>query len=276
MWRGWKLDWGWELEWGWVLFVGTLILVAVGVWYRDWTLEPFATQASVFPTLPTFPTSLPLPWVVSELDRRARVGNVCTVLERFADPGLEGAVIELTDASCESGLPHTIGTNLIRIPVSAWTTQDRRDHILRHERIHLLQRRNPDAWAGLYNDWMWTVQEGEEIPSEVANAPVRGNPDTWPARWACWKGRYWFVPMYRDLEAPQLPDAEVRVWDAKEGRWTETPYEWRTLFCDERGRCPHQSEHPAEIAAEYASDSSWTTPAAMMLRRFLEKDIAAH
>jgi hypothetical protein len=249
--------------WAYILIAGITTLLLIWVWNRNVSLEPFQISPDV-----------KLPWVQNVLDHVARADNSCGVLERFADAELEGAVIEIVEDTCETGLPHTVGLHQIRISKSTWTNLARRNSILRHERIHLLQRRNPDLWRNFYKrEWMYTIHTTppSELAKEAAEG-IRGNPDTWPERWACWKDRYWFVPLYSNMNGPHLPDAKVQIWDAKTSTWLQqAPYEWRTLFCSEQGKCPHQSEHPAEISAEYATDmSSWNTPAAMRLRQFLE------
>ncbi len=257
--------------WGWILIVGVCTLVAIWFMYPGWKLEPFVV--SLRADAAAAAADKPGEWVLGATDHQVRVGNVCRVLQSFADPELAGAVVEIVDASCESGLPHTIGTNRIRIPESAWNSSaERRQGILRHERVHLLQRRDPAAWEAFYRD-VWQYTTHAEPPAALRAANIRGNPDTFPHRWACWKGRYWFVPVYAEGPNIRLQDASVRIWDAVAGTWLdEPPYEWRTAFCDERGRCPHQSEHPAEISAEYVTDlDTWTTPAAMSLRRFFSQ-----
>lgn len=253
--------------WGWIFLISAVSVLCIWLWNREWKPEGFQNP----------PDLTGLPWVTSKLDTVARNGNACDVVERFADTELPDAWIEIVDSSCESGLPHTIGENQIRIPQSVWTTAERRAQILRHERIHLRQRRSPEKWADFYKrEWMYTVQKDPPSALQTEVDSVRGNPDTWPDRWACWKHRYWFVPMYADLHEPKLPQASVKIWDSQQKVWLHSPpEEWRTFFCDNRGNCPYQSEHPAEISAEYATDlSSWTTPAAMSLRRFLEQNIS--
>ncbi len=253
-----------------ILLVGLCTIVAIGLWYKDWDLETFQVPRDLLATY-----EAPLEWVKSKLDHLARIGNSCRVLERFADAEVAGAFVEITDPTCESGLPHTAGKNTIRIPKSAWdaSNAERRAAILRHERIHLLQRRKPEQWAEFYKkEWEYTMNGTP--PEEIADADIRANPDTYPDRWPCWRGRYWFVPIYRSRVTPRLQDTDTRIWDAAKKEWlTQPPYEWRVQFCSERGECPYQSEHPAEISAEYATEfAKWTTPASMSLRRFLEQN----
>lgn len=256
----------------WILVGGLCCIVAIGIGWREWEPEGFQVQG----LLSRDSTSV-LEWVRTPLDHAARAGNSCRVLDRFADPGLAGAVIEVVDDTCESGLPHTVGTDRIRIPEGVWNSPaGRRNHILAHERIHLLQRRSPDLWKALYREWEYTLHsDAPEGYPEEEKGLLRANPDTFPNPWVCWRGRYWFAPLYRSTEAPRLQDARTRVWDAVKGTWLEEmPYEWRIRFCTERGQCPHQDEHPAEIAAEIAADipTGALTAAAASLRRFLDEN----
>ncbi len=259
----------------WILILGICTIVGIWLYNRHWRPEGFQNVPTLFGATPSAdqePSALP--WEQSATDRAARTGNRCTVLDSFPDPELADAVIEIVDSSCESGLPHTIGENRIIIPESAWnSSEERRQSILRHERIHLQQRRAATAWEAFYKrEWEYTLHT--EPPTGIAGpVDVRANPDTWPSRWACWRDRYWFIPEYAEGAPPQLSAARTRVWDAREKRWLTDgfPYAWRIQFCTEQGRCPHQSEHPAEISAEYITDiANWTTPAAMSLRRFME------
>ena len=214
-----------------------------------------------------------LAWVKKGADAAARTGNHCGVLEVIKDTELENAVIELVDESCEDGLPHTVDADRIRMTNTVWNG-DRREDILRHERIHLLQRRDPLAWRQFYKEkWGYTDFTRTAPPGvgdgQHGGVVVRSNPDTDDSPWACWGNRYWFVPVYRDLKNPKIRDTETRVWDARLGLWSDPPREWVSFFCEE-GRCPHQLEHPHEISAEVLSDTKepWKTPAARLLREF--------
>lgn len=208
-----------------------------------------------------------LAWVKKGADSEARVGNQCNILDVIKDAELEGAVIELVDETCEDGLPHTVDADRIRMTRSVWNGK-RREDILRHERIHLLQRRDLLAWYQFYKA-KWGYTDFTRVPPVGAPATnVRSNPDTADSPWVCWGNRYWFVPVYRDPKNPRIRDAETRVWDARLAVWSDPPREWVSFFCEE-GRCPYQLEHPHEISAEILSDTRpWKTPAAMLLREF--------
>ncbi len=246
-----------------ILCLGILWILGVCVWawLKGKPEEGFQIQWN--------PQSIPVSpiWIRTPLDAKARQGHSCRVLESFVDPEFPTSTIEIVESSCEEGLPHTSDANTIRIPESVWNQGGRRANVLRHERIHLLQKRNPDAWINFYKTaWQYTLHT--KLPDGFPDADaVRGNPDTDPP-FACWAGRYWFVPLYTNREAPRLGDAKVRVWDAQTKQWVDPPTAWNTLFC--QGRCPHQWEHPAEISAEYWTDSeSWKTPASVALRNFI-------
>lgn len=223
--------------------------------------------------------SQPAPWSLHTMDRHARAEHQCGVVERFPDTEIPNTWIEIVEDTCEDGMPHTSDGYTIRIPAPVWNmSQERRDSVLRHERVHILQRRNPDQWRAFYKrHWGYTLHQeppvAARIPEDV-RAKVRGNPDTWPTPWACWEGRYWFLPMYTDTQKPRLRNSEVRVWDAERGDWCSPPVGWTAKFCRSGGVCPHQWEHPHEIAAELWTDmSDWSgAPAAALLKEFMQSN----
>ncbi len=241
-------------------------------WWRGQWEESFLPLPTYFrnSNKPTQSSETSKPWSRTPLDALARLTHSCRVLQSFPDAEVPNAVIQIVDASCEEGLPHTSDANTIRIPTSMWdnATSQRRANVLRHERVHLLQRRNPTAWSRFYRTaWNYTLHATP--PAGMPDADkVRGNPDTEPAPLACWAGRYWFVPLYINTAQPRLGDTDVRVWDSQERTWTSPPFAWKAQFCRE-GACPHQWEHPAEIAAEYWTNQETNTPASVALRNFI-------
>lgn len=243
-----------------ILWIGILWIVGAccwSLWKGEEGFQPVQWKPRAIQTQPA--------WIRTALDAKARQHHSCRVLDSFADPEFPTSTIEIVESSCEEGLPHTSDANTIRIPESVWNQGRRRDNVMRHERVHLLQRRNPAAWLDFYKTWGYTLHT--TLPRGFPNAAVRGNPDTDPP-FACWLGRYWFVPLYKDMINPRLADAEVRVWDTEAKTWVEPPAAWNAQFC--QGQCPHQWEHPAEIAAEYWTDiDSWKTPASVALRNFI-------
>jgi hypothetical protein len=262
-----------------VLFAGILWIAGLWIW-SVWSgksmLEPFQVSQAPIPAGGAEPRI----WSQSAADKKARESQTCSILQTFDDAELPQARIQLMNSSCEGGLPHTVGTTAIRISDTVWSeaSAERRADILRHERVHLLQRRYPDEWEHFYEQqWGYRIslQPPASMPAEILEQ-TRGNPDTFPKRWACWRKRYWFVPVYTDCHAPNIREATVRVWDSETRQWLkEPPTEWKLTFCTERGVCPNQSEHPAEIAAEYWTDigrpdDKWkTAPAAFSISSFI-------
>lgn len=173
-------------------------------------------------------------------------------------------IVEIVDATCQDGLPHTWTPTTIRMTETDWNSS-RRDTILRHERVHLRQRQDANEWSTFYRSaWGYecTKQPPPGIPSHWLDR-VRPNPDTADGLWAVWHGRYVFFPTYRDAKR-SLRNAEVQVWDIQKRHMTEPPAEWKQMFCD-GGNCPTQYEHPHEIAAEYITDGTNNSLAAQQL-----------
>lgn len=190
-----------------------------------------------------------------------RNSDDCIVIRRIQTTD---GVIEIVNDMCKEGLPHTTGPNTIRMTERAYATEAKHN-TLTHERIHLDQKRRPEAWSEFYKrHWNYRLHltPPATIPAELV-ARRRPNPDTDAAPWAVWRDRYVFFPVYADMCTPSLKQAEVIVWDTKLRRRVAIPSEWRDEFCISN-TCPNQYEHPHELAAEYIALKS-DTPAAHKL-----------
>lgn len=252
--------------------IGLVVLQVWGLWTSASVSEPFEDLVGPppFDTTPVDPTyrtvgpnaihpaadvSPPeldprdIPWVESwsAADHAARDGNNCNVHGQELGP--DGTFIHTVSKTCEAGMAHTrAGDRIVMpdsIPMAMWADT------LRHEMFHIYQRRWPAEWREFYRR-QWRFEFHEEPPADMPASVIgarRSNPDTWdPATggpWACWKGRYWPVPVYRDPQRPQLRDARTVWWDATMRKvLLEPPADWVAFF----GR-PDQEEHPHEIAA---------------------------
>lgn len=213
-----------------------------------------------------------LPWVTRELDQKARALNKCIIMTSFEDTELPDVRVELMNASCENGLPHTSDAHTIRLTEDIWNGRTK-DSTLRHERVHILQRRFPEIWAHFYRE-KWGYEFLNEPPTSIPVTDlsrIRSNPDTAMNPWAVWQNRYWIMPLYRDIHVPTLLGVNIMIWDAQEKRWiSNMPHEWRSFFCGD-GKCPHQWEHPYEIAAELWTASAFDTPAGFFLKEFMQR-----
>lgn len=192
--------------------------------------------------------------LTGQLDALARRNQFCTVLETipYTISGKE-VVFEIMDNSCESGMPHTTNPTTIRFPQSLWKQRDsdRFKQVLRHEMIHLLQRRSPTAWRVHYKRWGYTIQKDPPagIPSSLVER-VRYNPDIADAPWAIFEDRYVTVACYKSVTNPQLRETEIVIWDLELGKQVESmpdSWKWKGM---------HQAEHPHELSAEMGADLS--------------------
>lgn len=190
-----------------------------------------------------------LPWIASwsPLDAEARRGQNCLVHQE--EPGPDGSTIQYVSKSCEDGMAHTRAGDRIVIPDSI--PEPMRHETIEHERIHISQRRHPEAWINFYQrNWGFVFHEGPpaDMPRAIVDAR-RGNPDTWDPEmggpWPCWHGRWWPVPVYNSPRNPKLRNASTVWYDGWRREVREFPPEaWVQFF-----GTPSQNEHPHELAA---------------------------
>lgn len=185
----------------------------------------------------------------------------CNVLRRIHT---NDGTIEIVDAECQEGLPHTTTMNTIRMTENVWNSE-RRETTLTHERVHLDQKRRPHEWEEFYRS-VWNYELLTSPPAGIPSAEIRPNPDTANKPWALWRGRYLFYPQYGTERT--LRNAPVLIWDVEKQQHVDIPPEWRSEFCL-GASCPHQYEHPHELAAEYITHTS-TSPSAVKLFRWLK------
>ena len=191
----------------------------------------------------------------------------CAVLRRIPT---ENGTVEIIDDTCQEGLSHTTDSETIRMTEASWNSA-RRDEILVHERVHLDQKRYPEAWKDFYHR-VWNYEISNNPPPELSDevrSKLRPNPDTSKEPWAIWRQRFVFFPVYD--EGRTLRHAPVKIWDMFTKSYVDIPAEWKAEFCDEAG-CPHQYEHPHELAAELLTNSS-KSKAASALRTNLSKGL---
>ena len=186
--------------------------------------------------------------------------NTCRVIRTLRT---DDGIIEIVNEECQEGLPHTTTMNIIRMAESVWNS-GRSKEILKHERVHLDQKRRPHEWEEFYRS-AWNYELLTSPPPDLPSVDIRPNPDTVGKPWALWRGRYLFYPQYGPEHT--LRKAPVRIWDMKEKQHTTLPPEWRSEFCH-KGSCPHQYEHPHEMAAEYITNGSTSASAVKLFRWF--------
>ena len=185
------------------------------------------------------------------LDKVARKGQDCKPgIKIHRKLGHVSAWIWMMPRSCEEGLPHTRGIDVVALPSDM--DPRRFEHILDHEKIHLLQRMYPDSWAKFYRQlWDYEIYNKPPVgmdPKLVEMA--RGNPDTADQPWCCWRKRWWSVPVYVSRDKPTIRNTRIKWWNQDDRKtYDSAPDEWVAFF----GSQIHQGDHPHEISAELLS-----------------------
>jgi hypothetical protein len=153
--------------------------------------------------------------MASDLNARAR--SRCTYLpwneDHFSSYALPGETIVTMNPSADGGMPHTRPPATICLP--AHFPERLLEETLKHERIHLDQRKRYTAWVAALAQEGWNPVEEEEIP-EIYRKRCRLNPDTcWSPFWS-WKARYVPLPFYVREDKPELRNISVRWYDLED------------------------------------------------------------
>ena len=188
----------------------------------------------------------------TSLDYQARKNANCEPIEKkFKKLGAIDSWIWTMDKSCENGLAHTRASNIIAIPENLEINQVNK--IIEHEKIHLHQKRNPNAWKNFYKKyWNYEIHKSPPLlmPSELIKMK-RANPDTYDAPYACWKNKWWSVPIYKSYDDLKFMDCIIKWWNQETNEiLNDSPDEWKSFF----GNNVSQTEHPHEISAEYITN----------------------
>jgi hypothetical protein len=154
----------------------------------------------------------------------------------------KGVDVVVLNPSAEGGMPHTRAGPLICIPAYHTSLEE----TLRHEMVHIQQRREPALWKMKMELEGWKHLADSAIP-EVWRRRCRLNPDTCAARWFAWQGRYVPLPLFVREDKPDLRDIVVRWYDIQEGIVQSVP---PSSFSKRYGDLGASSmEHPYELWA---------------------------
>ena len=244
-------------------------LVIARIWPSPVETEGFANTIADTPVLEEeMDNALDLPWLASwsAMDSAARKGQTCTVLSR--EPGPANTTIEIVSASCEAGMAHTRAGDRIVIPESIPLAA--RPDTIRHELVHIFQRKKPDVWADFYRR-SWSFELFNEPPTGIPKEYVaarRSNPDTWTKPWSCWMGRHWPVQIYKGAQSPQLRESRLMWWDSWRSQMTDTsPEGWTSFFGTQS-----QEEHPNELSAVLLTADDTATEAGRRLQAWWQSE----
>jgi len=165
---------------------------------------------------------------------------------------LNGADIIVLHSSAENGFPHTRPNAVVCMPSDFITGSSNTElaETLRHEAMHIHQRRFPELWREKCLREGWTPLAKDRIPVRFRQH-CRLNPDTFydTPFWA-WDKYHVPLPMFRDNSTPRdLGDVNIEWFDMRTGSLFHHPP--RSFV--ERYGTPSQPEHPYELlAVEYA------------------------
>lgn len=162
------------------------------------------------------------------------------------------------DPTADGGLPHTRPPNLVCLPLSIGDSD--LGSTLEHERIHVSQRQNPEAWRqSLESVWDFRPWSGA-LPADL-ELRRRINPDLLPFPLYIWRKEWVPVMLFRSLRPESLRDAEL-AWfhDPSRTLHREAPPGWKEFFGE-----GVWNEHPMEIAAYLFSQTKANPPAKQAL-----------
>jgi hypothetical protein len=157
------------------------------------------------------------------------------------------AKVIILHPTAEGGMPHTRGLTQSKtnvkgmIALPAYYPESRLAETLRHELVHIEQRRAPPALEP-----EWQRADEREIPEHFLSR-ARLNPDTAQARWWAWEGRHIPIPVFEREDKPRLQDITVFWYDRRTGRAIRQPPATFTAAYGEVTAA--QAEHPYELAA---------------------------
>jgi hypothetical protein len=173
--------------------------------------------------------------------------SLATKAKRFLQQNGDTVSVLIVNPSAEGGMPHTRAPSLICLP--AYFPEERLESTLKHELVHISQRRNPSLWRSRAHQEGWEPVDASEIPQNWL-ARCRLNPDTAAARFFAWQGRHVPLPLFIREDKPDLRDVQVRWYDRTEGIVKSgIP----TSFTQTYGHLGISSlEHPYELWAYHA------------------------
>lgn len=171
---------------------------------------------------------------------------------------LDGSDILLMHPTADNGFPHTRPKELVCLPAKViGSGTESLAETLRHEAIHLHQRRKPDLWMQTCRKDGWSAITAELLPAHLRLA-CRINPDTFrPTPFWAWEDYTVPLPLFIPKPNLSLSDCVVKWYDLRNGVLYRDP---PSSFKGRYGHNPPQSEHPYELlAVELAKEGIQST-----------------
>lgn len=165
-----------------------------------------------------------------------------------AMPSAEGGddlTVVILNPSAEGGMPHTRAPAVICLP--AYFSEARLADTLKHELVHISQRRIPEVWETRARMEGW-VRVSESVIPENWLRRCRLNPDTAAARFFAWEGRHVPLPLFVREDKPDLRETVVRWYDMRDRLVKAVaPSSFSKKYGPRLG--PSAMEHPYELWA---------------------------
>lgn len=167
-------------------------------------------------------------------------------------PILNGANIIVLHSSADNGYPHTRPNAVVCMPANSIVGVSDEDlsETLRHEAMHIHQRRFPSMWLKKCMREGWTPVSLDKIPLRFRER-CRLNPDTFYTTpfWA-WEKYSVPMPIFKTAEPESLADIRIEWYDLRSGAVFHAP---PPSFTARYGNA-FQIEHPYELlAVEFAA-----------------------
>ena len=158
------------------------------------------------------------------------------------------------DSSADGGLPHTRPPLYICLPINI--PDSALSQTLRHERIHLSQRKYPEKWQTLFKiAWNMTPWYGN-IPGRYQHLH-RINPDLVNVPLYAWKHEWVVFSVFTSSNPRTLSETKLVWWHIPSSTLhQEAPPGWVEFFGSNSN-----GEHPYEISAYLLAENNEDVPA---------------
>lgn len=179
-----------------------------------------------------------------------------------AIPLLADTDIIVMNPTADEGYPHTRAANLVAIPSKIITESSpaKLAETLRHEAMHIDQRRRPYVWAAACMERGWWPVPPAQIPP-AARTRCRINPDTMhPQPFWAWEGYHVPLPLFSSEHPSSLGDIVIKWLDTRSQTLYKDP---PSSFLSTYGSAPSQPEHPYELLAVDAAEKGIFTQEAL-------------
>lgn len=163
--------------------------------------------------------------------------------------GKDDISVVIMGPSTEAGMPHTRAGFVICLPV--YYPEEKLESTLKHELVHIDQRRQAIRWSQRLQAAGWTPVRESAIPEEWRRR-CRLNPDTCQERFWAWETTWVPLAIYEREDAPSLREFDVFWYNLKTEEALRRP---PPSFVKQYGdRSKSEQEHPYELYAYLPSN----------------------